>query len=972
MTKPLFAVCLLVCGPLWAGGQDQALPDEVIQAVPFIQSFAPEEHGGHPQSWGFGQLNDHRIVVANNNGVLVHDGDRWELVAPGDGFFAEGFERDDQGRILAITRHDFGVLQAEPGQPVEFSSLTGEEAFIEPGEQRLQHHAMHQGQLWLATRSALWCYCEGSLEKVATDNDGGLGGLFKFRDALYIQRRNRGFERVGRDGLDALQPQPDLHDEAIEAVFTDAHGRYLAVTRESRLLQIDASEADLPLSRLDEEDGWQEAASRLEGQRISEVLELDDGRVAVGTVARGVKVFNGNGALEMHLDQTSGLPVNSVMGLFQDREGGLWVATIHGIARAELHQPLRSLDGRETPGSVIHHLIRHEGALWLAASSGVWRYSEGRFESAGLSSDQSWSLHALDGGHDPPGLLAATSAGLRYWDGTESSEITSGRVAFVIERLADGVWLMGTEDGIYRVRYADNVWQAEAVPETGGEIRSLEVDAEGVAWAGSLDGLAYRLTADAGPAGDYPVEGFEVTRLDADTGLPESNYVEVYMLGGEIRLGTRAGIFRPSDNGTAVEPDPDFPESHTDGSRGWFLATEDVDGGVHAQILQADSRASEFFRRESDGQYVPADGPFSRLTDSTGQAYLSEDSGIWLAAGTDLYFSAHAARPDGDDAPSPLIGRITGPAGNAVNPEGRTLPASENSLSFHYSTPAFDFPERRHWRTRLEGFDQDFSDWSEATFRDYTNLPGGDYRFQVQFRDGWGRTSPVASLPFSVAPAWYLQPAAMAAWIGLALLLLLFTGWLARRTVAAHNRHLQTLVQDRTREIEDQRDQLARMAFTDSLTGLGNRRALYRELETAAGRARDNGRSISLLAMDLDRFKLVNDRHGHAAGDSLLRALAEVLGSHCRSDDRLFRLGGDEFVMLLDDCDEPGATALAQRLRSSVHELDFSHGQQPVRVGISVGVAAEAAPESWEVLLERADQALYRSKQQNQVVVDAI
>jgi diguanylate cyclase (GGDEF)-like protein len=154
---------------------------------------------------------------------------------------------------------------------------------------------------------------------------------------------------------------------------------------------------------------------------------------------------------------------------------------------------------------------------------------------------------------------------------------------------------------------------------------------------------------------------------------------------------------------------------------------------------------------------------------------------------------------------------------------------------------------------------------------------------------------------------------------------------------------------------------LQQMALTDPLTGLGNRLALDQELERQEGERIRYGRRFSLLVMDLDHFKAVNDKGGHAAGDRVLRHVATVLLSILRDPDHAYRFGGEEFVAVLTETDRDGARVVAQRLREEIEDLVFPPdlGKLPP-VTASVGVAQ--ADDSEEGVLARADRALYEAK----------
>ncbi len=165
------------------------------------------------------------------------------------------------------------------------------------------------------------------------------------------------------------------------------------------------------------------------------------------------------------------------------------------------------------------------------------------------------------------------------------------------------------------------------------------------------------------------------------------------------------------------------------------------------------------------------------------------------------------------------------------------------------------------------------------------------------------------------------------------------------------------------------------LAVTDELTGLYNRRYFERHLSIMLGKAQEQGRDMAVMLIDMDYFKAVNDTHGHDIGDAVLREFADRLRRNIRGVDLACRFGGEEFVVLMPDTDFRQAQGVAERVRSAVAEKSFDTGNgRPLTVTISVGLALNEQPtDTPEVLLKRADVALYRAKREgrNRVVYDA-
>jgi diguanylate cyclase (GGDEF)-like protein len=164
------------------------------------------------------------------------------------------------------------------------------------------------------------------------------------------------------------------------------------------------------------------------------------------------------------------------------------------------------------------------------------------------------------------------------------------------------------------------------------------------------------------------------------------------------------------------------------------------------------------------------------------------------------------------------------------------------------------------------------------------------------------------------------------------------------------------------------------VARIDPLTRLPNRAQLLPGLEELLGQARRASRPLSLLFLDLDHFKAINDRHGHAVGDRCLMLVGHVLRRHVRASDLVARYGGEEFVLALEGAGAERATAAAEELRAAVQEEGLLVDGHAVGVTVSIGVAALRQDDTVETLLARADAALYRAKHEgrNRAVVDPV
>ncbi len=172
-------------------------------------------------------------------------------------------------------------------------------------------------------------------------------------------------------------------------------------------------------------------------------------------------------------------------------------------------------------------------------------------------------------------------------------------------------------------------------------------------------------------------------------------------------------------------------------------------------------------------------------------------------------------------------------------------------------------------------------------------------------------------------------------------------------------------LREKQAEIERVHSQLAQQATTDALTGCYNRRYLYELFPKLWSEALRSNKELSVLVIDLDHFKQINDRYGHLAGDDVLRHFSQILMGCCRVSDFVFRLGGEEFLVLTSG-DVDGAEVLAEKIRAAVAAGPLHAGAQDVPLTVSIGVAQANVGEGREglsIVLGRADRALYEAKQ---------
>ncbi len=224
------------------------------------------------------------------------------------------------------------------------------------------------------------------------------------------------------------------------------------------------------------------------------------------------------------------------------------------------------------------------------------------------------------------------------------------------------------------------------------------------------------------------------------------------------------------------------------------------------------------------------------------------------------------------------------------------------------------------------------------------------------------------------APELFKQPLIVVLPIAVPALVALFVSLIEQSTLRRLAREHRALIGEMNRRMEAE-EELKRLALTDDLTGVANRRQFFLMADKAVERARRYKTPLSVAIVDIDDFKQVNDQHGHDVGDRVIVEVAATAAHIVRGADSVARIGGEEFGVLLEQSGPATALEVAERLRAAVAAVAVEHaGGEPVRVTVSVGVAPlRDDDDTITPALKRADEALYRAKNEgrDRVIISA-
>ncbi|HJW08904.1 MAG TPA: diguanylate cyclase [Holophagaceae bacterium] len=705
----------------------------------------------------------------------------------------------------------------------------------------------------------------------------------------------------------------------------------------------------------------------------------------------GLVCFDAEGSFVV--DDARGLPGRWAGALLVDREGSLWVAS-EGVSRLEGRFLWSSFTHKQgLPFDLIWSIRRGgDGTLWVGTHKGLARSASAGFtalhETAGfqinsLAEDTLGGIWAGGPSDGKAGFLFHKAQGQSQFERVPLDLPAPIDTAQCLAWDPAGYLWVGTgAHGLARLTPRDGHWKLELVKLPEGP--ADEVIAQVL--------VAHGTVFVAGSAGLAILDKGAWKRLGTAQGLRDP-VVQCLVDAGEGKLlatyGGVHGIARLGRKGDAwvVEGHVDQPEALTVDNI--LSADMDKDGvlwlGTTQGVKRWDGRNLEQYLR-SDG--LPGE-------DADGNAMWLEPDGLWVGFSNGLaHFDARSYRGF-PGAPEVNFLTIEDGSKRALRQgEGLlSIPYRDRTMSFRFAALGFLNESQVRMQVRLLGFEDE---WRETTVREarYTGLPPGYYQFEVRAAFGPGAFGPPEIVEFRVvAPWWRTWWFVLLCAAALSALVLTAVRW-RTAILIKQTQQLEALVQERTRDLKEANSALSHMnraleeaSTVDALTGLKNRRYVAQHMPEEAARVLrayrtasmpapgttvrplPQGEDLVLLLVDLDHFKSINDTHGHAAGDLVLKQAADAIKKACRVVDTVARWGGEEFLVIARRSDRENAETIARNIRDRVgsQAFDLGNGQTAGRtcsVGFAVFPLMPGVPNAfgWEEVLEVADQCLYAAK----------
>ncbi|HCX99079.1 MAG TPA: hypothetical protein DG754_02980, partial [Bacteroidales bacterium] len=800
-----------------------------VQAIGLLpyKNFSHGDYGAHFQNWAVIQDLRGLIYAANNSGVLEYDGTTWRLISI-NGVTARCLDTDSNGQIWVGGQDEIGFLAPDSLGYMVYNSLIdfAPKIDVNIGMVR-QVYATKQGVYFCSNSCIIRLY----------------------NDEITVMYPKTIFHRTYfvNEKIYSLQPQVGLTVLVNDTLMLAPDGAHFEDTRIYSMLPYDknriliATQADgFWLYEFSSAEGDNAVESRFSPFKTSEDIffkqnwvyngiTLPNGNFAFGTYRGGAAVVDRNGDIVQYIGKNQGIQDETVWHLTCDKQENIWLALNNGISFSALNSPLTSFNEDFGVKGILQSVYKHGSTVYISSNAGVFGLYQGLFKRVEGILNLSWDIQGITTSDKKDYLLVATGDGIFNVNGFKTKRIRGeAEPAFTIfksKHHADFVFL-GLYDGVGLAAYKKGVWQyLGKFADIDGRVENIVEDSNGYIWfinryrgiirvkSSNPSSLAFdevKVFTDIKNCSNFHGDSKLIfvnnqLLLSCSNGLSYFDYKSdlfkaSYLLGAEFGDGSKGVKILNFDNNEYL----------------WFESYSDFNTRNIERAYFNDK--DKYIRNPTELNGIPPMVFYDTFTEENGVTWIAGADGLCRfdsnIKNKSIKIPNVLIREVFINQNTPLFGgtyKYDSPNKNYFirnSQDSQDFPKisfSQNSLTFSFSSALFGQEERITYSYMLEGFDKEWSEFSPIQVKGYTNLPFGRYTFQVKAISVFNVESNVATYTFMIARPWYHHPIAYFTYLLLFILIVILSVKIKTRMLIQSNLKLQGLVEQRTKEILQQK-----------------------------------------------------------------------------------------------------------------------------------------------------------------------
>ncbi len=729
---------------------------------PGVRNYLKSDYNAGTQNWAICQDPSGYLYIANNKGLIEYNGASFDVFPMPNGTIVRSMLAIGERNILVGAQQEFGVFAPSLNGRLEYRSFVEQ---IEPEKRQFEDvwKTLRVGNyIVFCTERALFVADEAMNIRTIGEESSRFENFFVLGDELIVQSKNFDlFRWSGGDELTHIPLDAPLRSRMV-ALLPDTNGETVLLTETEGAHTFNPPAVTLlenPLNTL------------MSTQTAVCAVRLSDGSVAIGTAKSGVIIADEQLAPQHLLNTSSGLQNNTVLHLFEDARNNLWLGLDNGLDYVALSTPITYINDGYGVFGTGYAAEYYNGRLFLGTNQGLYsvewppnRRDELKFAPVPGFSGQVWDIATIHNElfvsmHKGAFTLNATdTTPLLTNDGVWKLSAYPNRLDYLVQGAYSGLTVLQRE----AIQSGDwnSTWRIDGFEESS---RVFEVDNTGNIWISHAYKGLFRLRLS-----DDLRSIKQIKRYGVEQGLNEELLVNVGKIGGDVVFTSPGGIYRHNHLNDRIEPHPDF-----EGIFGTAANVQRLIEDAYGNIWFSVNGEFGVIKPRQNGRESVNTRYFNQIQEGLVDGFemvMALDANCALVGQENGFVVIDHSQNFDDGFPFPLVitdVRSISESDSVIYTP--THPPSDkitvldfplNDLQFSFTVPYFEQSKPVMYRFKLTGFDREWSAWTDRTDKEYTNLPAGNYTFEVQAMNDFGVISEPATFAFKILPPFWASTTA--------------------------------------------------------------------------------------------------------------------------------------------------------------------------------------------------------------------
>jgi len=795
---------------------------------PFIKNYPPHEYNGEDQIWTI--LQDQRGVMyfGGVGGLYEYNGVSWNRYLITDkkkGVLSSVIDKN--GTIFIGSEEEFGCMMPDNAGRLKYVSFAKELDSIDRLFTNVWSIAEANGSVYFAADEAVFRYNHDSLPKVKKIYSSGSPFLvYNPNNEIYITIREGRLMKIEGD---ELMPMPVVKEKSIWFMLPYDKNKFLIGSSENGLeiynpFAIDSTKILSKYIWFNKKDIDNTDKFIFENQIYTGACKIGKDKFAIGTIRSGIIIINKYGKIIEKVNKSSGLQSSTIHYLFKDKQNELWTGTSYGVSRIEINSSFRIFEEKNGIPGTLYNIIRYKNTVYATSNLGMFYFDGKKFKGiealTGENSVQVFLPHIYKHPFKNDSILLVSSIyGIYTVSGNKAVRINDISPSAVIQSEFDKTKFYCSLDfDLFTFSFDGNNF---TTPDT--LLKFNEIVYAGI----EKDEQNLWIIVNNKPA-IFNLPEKKVNYLKLTGEIENASFNDISKIRGEIIFITDKGIFKFNDNKNKFYKDTVLIERHF--STKQTIQVEEASKQLYWTLLSDDDKRIICKKEVNDKGIVSDSIPFKRLF-GIHTIYADSDSLLWAVSSKAIYKYKLNDKKDYTEKSTAVITKIklsndsivffgayrskgnNDVCLNNIKQIENIFDYKNNNITFEFALPSFDNESENRFSYMLsDGEKEKWSEWTDETYKEYSNLFEGKYVFKVKAKNIYGFESEIAGFEFEILPPWYRK------WWAYVLYLVLLSVfvWLLikinARRLEKENIRLDNIVKERTAEIYLQKEEIQTQA----------------------------------------------------------------------------------------------------------------------------------------------------------------